>query len=102
MKTINALSARSRLGTMLDEVSQEGTHYVIERLSQPLVAVVPFKEYQEIFQKKRDKDNAFDLVNSLAAFRKKYGKKLSGKKGVVRLVHELRRKRSAHLISIIK
>lgn len=97
MKTINALSARSRLGTLLDEVSQQGVHYVIERLSRPLVVVVPFQEYQEVFKQKVSKKHSEELLQALAAFRKKYGKQLSGKRGTTELLHDIREKRTKHL-----
>lgn len=102
MKTISALKARSRLGTILNEVSQEGEHYVIERLSRPLVAVVPIREYKEVFKQKTSKNRGEELLRELASFRKKYGKKLSGKKGTTQLIREMRAKRTQHLISLLK
>ena len=102
MKTINALSARSRLGTILDEVSQEGEHYIIERLSRPLVAVVPVSEYEEVFQQRISKKNGELLLEQLAAFRKKYGKKLSRGKDTTRLIRDMREKRTKHLLNLVK
>lgn len=102
MKTINALSARSRLGTILDEVSQEGIHYVIKRLSEPLVVVVPFKEYQEVFKQNVSKKQQEELFDKLASFRKKYGKQLSGKKGTTQLLHDMREKRTQSLLKLVK
>ncbi len=102
MKTISALKARSKLGTILNEVSQEGEHYIIERLSRPLVAVVPIREYKEVFSKKTSKNHGEELLQELASFRKKYGKQLSGKKGTTQLLHEIRSKRTQHLISLLK
>ena len=102
MKTINALDARSRLGTVLDEVSQEGIHYVIKRLNEPLVVVVPFQEYQEIYKQNVSKKHKKELLDELAAFRRKYGKQLSGNKGTTQLLQDIRGKRTTSLLSLIK
>ena len=102
MKTINALRARSRLGTILDEVSQTGEHYIVERLGRPLVVVLPIEEYEAAFKNRVSKKHKEELLNELASFRKKYGKQLSGKKGTVHLLHEMRTKRTNHLIDLIK
>src|SRR3990167_650825 len=98
MRTINALKARSRLGTILDEVSQQGIHYVIKRLNEPLVVVVPFKEYQETFRHNISKKLQVELLNELTSFGKKYGKQLSGKKGTLTLLHDMRKKRTQSLL----
>jgi|SRR3989344_3844970 len=102
MRTINALKARSRLGTILDEVSQEGIHYVIKRLSEPLVVVVPFSEYQEVFKQNVSKKEHVELLQELNSFRKRYGKQLSGKKGTTQLLHDMRNKRTQSLLNLIK
>lgn len=102
MKTINALSARSRLGTILDEVSQEGEHYIIERLSRPLVAVIPVSEYKEVFHQRISKKKGELLLEQLAAFRKKYGKRLSRGKGTTNLIGEMRENRTRHLLNLVK
>jgi len=102
MKTINALSARSRLGTILNEVSQEGVHYIIERLSKPLVVVVPFKEYQELYKSKNTKKDGQEFLRELAQFRKKYGKQFAGKKGTLKLLHETREERTKQLQDVLE
>ena len=102
MKTINALKARSRLGTILDDVSQGGEHYIIERLSVPLVAVLPVEEYQLVFKQNSSKKRGDELFHELDSFRQKYGKKLSGKKGTIHLLHEMRQKRIHHIGNFMK
>ena len=47
MKSITALDARKKLGTLLDEVSQKGTHVVISRVNRPLAVLVPYEDYQQ-------------------------------------------------------
>ena len=95
MKTINALRARSRLGTLLDEVSQKGEHYVIERLSRPLVAVVPFSEYQTKIQDKEAeiKRKREEAVKEIFEFRKKYGRKLAKGKDSAAIIRKMRDER---------
>ncbi|MBI4009556.1 type II toxin-antitoxin system Phd/YefM family antitoxin [Candidatus Roizmanbacteria bacterium] len=102
MKTISALNVRSKLGTVLDEVSQEGEHYIIERLSRPLAVLLPIEEYQAVFKLKNLKKNADELLKELSSFRKKYGKKLSGKHGTTHLLQKMRTKRTKNLIQLIK
>src|SRR3989344_5980198 len=102
MKTINALSARSRLGTILNEVSQEGVHYIIERLSKRLVVVVPFKEYQELYKSKGTKQAGEEFLQELSRFRKKYGRQFAGKKGTLHLLHEIRNERAKQLEDLQK
>lgn len=102
MRVINALRARSQLGMILDDVSQGGVHYVIERLSRPLVVVVPFTEYQKIFRKELGISQGAELLQELASFRKKYGKQLSGTKGTTNLLHKIRAKRTQRLIHLVK
>ena len=95
MKTINALKARSRLGTILDEVSQKGEHYVIERLKEPLVAVVPFLEYQTKIQDKEAeiKRKREEAVKAILAFRKKYGRKLAKGEDSTTIIRRMREER---------
>lgn len=101
MKTISALSARSRLGTILDEVSQEGIHYVIERLSRPLVAIIPVKEYQKYMenmtnQKKQEEQK--ELLEEILAFRKKYRKKFSKGEDSVTSIRKQREARTKQIM----
>lgn len=102
MKTISALKARSKLGTILNEVSQEGEHYIIERLSRPLAVVLPVNEYEQVFKQNISKKHSEELLEQLAMFRKRYGKQLSGKKGTTHLLHEMRTKRTSHLLNLTK
>jgi len=102
MKTISALKARSKLGTILNEVSQDGEHYIIERLSRPLVAVLPINEYQSLFKQSVSKKNKEELLQALSTFRKKYGKQLSGRKGTTNFLHEMRANRTKFLTKLLK
>lgn len=93
MKTISALKARGRLGTILDDVSQSGAHYVIERFSKPLVAVIPFGEYQDYVKTtgiKKMKAEKAQLLSAILAFRKKFGKKYATDKDSTVLLREFR------------
>lgn len=102
MKTISALRVRSKLGTVLNEVSQEGEHYIIERLSRPLAVLLPIEEYQTVFKLKNLKKNGDELLKELSSFRKKYGKKLSGKQGTTNLLRKMRTNRTQHLTNLLK
>lgn len=105
MKTINALKARTQLGTVLDSVSRHGEHYIIERLNKPLVAVVPIQEYKERFlntsfaDKSERKEQLLTLVKQIT---KKYGKKLAGKEGSVQFIRKMRNNRTKQLLDAIQ
>lgn len=104
MITVNALKARSQLGTMLDKVSQEGEHYVIERLNKPLVAVVPIDEYEEVFSQRKAHDQEKQKEEFLALlhqFRKKYGKRIAGKEGSTAFIRKMRQERTKQLLDAI-
>ena len=56
MKRVNALKARIRFGTILDEVSRRKEHFLIERLSKPMAVMIPVEEYEE--KKKKETSRA--------------------------------------------
>lgn len=100
MQTISALKARARLGTILDEVSQNGEHYIIERLNRPLVAILPIKEYRTHFNQDVSEKDKTELLQALASLRKKYSKKLSGRINSLDLIHKMRDERTQHLLKL--
>lgn len=103
VRTINALRARSRLGTLLDEVSQEGTHYIIERLHKPLVAVVPFDEYQKYHQEIRRRGSQtaeLELLKAILQFRQNYGDELAKAPSATSLLKKQRTKRTRNLMKL--
>ena len=52
-KTVPAVKARQQLGTLLNEVTLEGTNVVIERDGKPVAVMVPVAEF-ESWQRKRE------------------------------------------------
>lgn len=98
MKRINALKARSRLGTILDEVSKKKEHYLIERLSKPLVAVIPVEEY-EAKNKKENKraEKVGQAIKEMDEWRKRYGNRLKGW-DVVETIRKAREDRTSRIL----
>jgi len=47
VKTISALKARQKLGTLLEEVFYQDAQYIIERAGRPMAAVVPVWQLEE-------------------------------------------------------
>ena len=62
VKKINALDARKRLGTLLEEVYYKGDQYVIERAGKAMAAVVPIGQLEE--QRKR-RERFFSAVKEV-------------------------------------
>ena len=62
VKKINALDARRRLGTLLEEVYYKGDQYVIERAGKAMAAVVPVRQLEE--QRKR-RETFFSAVKEV-------------------------------------
>jgi prevent-host-death family protein len=57
IKTVNALKARQKLGTLLEEVFYQDAQYIIERAGKPMAAVVPVWQLEE-WQKHHDRSKS--------------------------------------------
>ncbi len=97
MKTISALKARGRLGTILDEVSKKKEHYLIERLSKPLAVVIPVEEYEETVSKESRKVRLRKVAREIDEWREKYGGKLAGW-DVVKTIRKMREERTGQIL----
>ena len=97
MKTISALKARGRLGTLLDEVSKKKEHYLIERLSKPLAVVIPVEEYEETISKESRKVRLRKVAQEIDEWREKYGRKLTGW-DVVETIRKMRSERTGQIL----
>lgn len=62
-KTVSSQDAPGRFGDLLQEVSDKGDRYVVERDGVPLAAVVPFALYS---QWKRRRQALFDRMRETA------------------------------------
>ena len=61
-KTINAVTARQRLGQILDETYYRGDAFVIERAGRPMAVVVPVEQYQQWQQRRNEFFAMIDAV----------------------------------------
>ena len=48
LKTVTALQARKRLGTIMNAVSFKNDQYVVERKGMPMVAIIPINKFKQM------------------------------------------------------
>lgn len=91
MQTINALTLRGKLGSILDRVVK-GEHYVIERFNKPLVVVVPFTEYKQkiLSQENNELKKRGATIAKILEFRQKNAQELSNGKNSVLIIRNMR------------
>lgn len=53
-RTISAMTARKRLGQLLEEAYYRGNVFIIERAGRPMAAVVPLEQYRQWQQRRAD------------------------------------------------
>src|SRR3972149_6476213 len=76
MITINALKIRTKLGGILDNVSQKGEHYIIERMGKPMAVIVPYNQFDfEKKQKETRQKRMEEAAKKMDKLYEKYGKK---------------------------
>lgn len=63
-KQISGVEAGQQWGRIVEDVSGNATHYVVENDGKPLVAVVPFRVHEEW---ERRRDAFFDRMEAAAA-----------------------------------
>lgn len=68
IKKVSAMDARKQLGRIMNEVSLRLDQYIIERGGEPLVAVIPFQQFQQWEEKKRE---FFEAVENIRAASKR-------------------------------
>ena len=102
MITINALKVRTKLGSILDNVSKKGEHYIIERMGKPLAVIVPYDKFdhqkngQAEIQKRMAK-----AAKSIDRWREKYGSRYKGEDSAT-LIRRMRDERTKHLLDVIE
>ena len=64
IKKVSAMDARRQLGQIMNEVSLRLDQYIIERGGKPLVAVIPFQQFQQWEENKRE---FFEAVEKIRA-----------------------------------
>jgi|SRR3972149_6245026 len=102
MITINALKIRTKLGGILDNVSQKGEHYIIERMGKPMAVIVPYNQFDfEKKQKETRQKRMEEAAKKMDKLYEKYGKKYSGEDSAI-IVRRMRDDRSRHLIDVVE
>ena len=102
MITINALKIRTKLGGILDNVSQKGEHYIIERMGKPMAVIVPYNQFEfEKKQKETRQKRMEEAAKKMDKLYEKYGKKYSGEDSAI-IVRRMRDDRSRHLIDVVE
>lgn len=102
MITINALQIRAKLGSILDNVSQKGEHYIVNRLGKPLAVIVPYQDFdhktQESKKRQEDIQKAIDSINY---WRKKNINKYWTTDSAI-IVRRMRDERTRHLLDVVE
>lgn len=102
MVTVNALKIRASLGSILDNVSQKGEHYVIERMGKPMAILVPYEKFD--LKKNQEDERRIRMEKASKAmddWREKYGKKYT-KPNSVEIIRKMRDERTKHLLDVIE
>jgi prevent-host-death family protein len=63
IKTVNALHARQRLGTLLEEVFYRDAQFIIERAGKPMAAVIPVWLLEELQEHRGRTKTDTDTIN---------------------------------------
>jgi prevent-host-death family protein len=92
VKTINALTLRKKLGSILDEVHNKKTPIVISRANKPLVVMIPFEDYKEIKDEKERERRLRSAASKIDQWREKNFKQLKGLNSV-ELIRQMREER---------
>ena len=67
LKVVTALTARQKLGTIMNAVSFKNDQYVVERKGMPMVAIIPIKKFKQMEKsKQRFFSNMSKISNSFA------------------------------------
>lgn len=102
MITINALQIRAKLGSILDNVSQKGEHYIVNRLGKPLAIIVPYQDFDHQKNQNAERKKRLEAVaKSIDKWRQKNAGKYSGEDSAV-IVRRMRDERTKHLIDVVE
>ncbi|HCS78624.1 TPA: hypothetical protein DIV55_02670 [Patescibacteria group bacterium] len=100
MITINALKIRTKLGSILDNVSQNGETYIVERLGKPTAVIVPYESFDINGQESQKRQEIIQkAINSINNWRKKNVKKYWTTDSAI-IIRRMRDERSKHLLDV--
>lgn len=77
MKTLNAVTARKKFGSVMDEVWKNKVSIAISRANKPLVVMVPFDDYEKIMEDKDRKKRLRHASSGLMSWVEKHAPRLS-------------------------
>ena len=102
MITINALKIRTKLGGILDNVSQKGETYIVERLGKPTAVIVPYDKFDhKTHESQKRQKRIAKAIDSINYWRKKNIKKYWTTDSAI-IVRRMRDQRSQHLLDVIE
>ena len=102
MITINALKVRTKLGSILDNVSKKGEHYIIERMGKPMAVVVPYQSFDFKTQKsKKRQERIQKTIDSINYWRQKNVHKYWTTDSAI-IIRRMRDERSKHLLDVVE
>lgn len=76
MKTVNALTLRKKLGSVLDNVVRTRTPVTISRGNKPLVVIVPHEEYEHSTMSRQREKRLRLVAQRLTEWKRKHADKL--------------------------
>ena len=74
IKTISAMKVRQNLGQVMNEVALKEDEYIVERAGKPLVAIIPYRNYQKLVEERK----AFFSMTSAMQAKSAAGKDAAG------------------------
>ena len=102
MITINALKIRASLGSILDNVSQKGEHYIVERMGKPLAVILPYNKFDfEKNEAEKRQERLGEVAKSMDKWRKKYGSDPNQQNSAT-IVRHMRDERTKHLLDVVE
>ena len=102
MITINALKIRTKLGGILDNVSQNGETYIVERLGKPMAVIVPYESFDlNNHESKEKQKRTQEAISSINFWRKKNVKKYWTTDSAI-IIRRMRDQRSKHLLDVVE
>ncbi len=86
MRTVSALEVRRRFGAILDEAAA-GEQIVIERAGQPVAALVPLDDFEEISADAR-RQRRIDAIEEMQRLARRYPVSIPDPAGLIRQMRE--------------
>lgn len=65
IKTINSTQAQNNFGSLLEDVSENGTQYLVQRFGRIKAVIVPLSDYRYLMQQRQKEGNILREVGTI-------------------------------------